>query len=90
MPSTNLTMTDNPALKIRSLRMQLGLSQRKMAKRIGVSQQTLSDWEHGRAEMHIKAIARLVAECQKMEEEVKRELRRPMAKRRLAPINGRY
>lgn len=44
MPKNNVAL----ATKIRRLRMQLQLTQTQFARKLGVSQQKLSDWEHGR------------------------------------------
>jgi transcriptional regulator with XRE-family HTH domain len=35
--------------KIKSIRTNMGLTQEKFSRKIGVSQQTLSDWERGRS-----------------------------------------
>ena len=46
--------------RIRDLRHFHNWSQRHLSKEIGVRQQTISDWEQGRALRHLKAIVRLL------------------------------
>ena len=46
-------MTENPqpsawdATRVRALRQDMGVSQKEMARRLGVRQQTVSEWETG-------------------------------------------
>lgn len=45
--------------EIRAYRIHRGLTQKNLARELGVSQQTIGDWELGRAERMLKAMDQL-------------------------------
>lgn len=49
------------ALQIKELRQSLRLSQGQFARTLGVSQQTVSDWERGKRLRQIEVVMRLIA-----------------------------
>jgi DNA-binding transcriptional regulator YiaG len=68
-PRTTVTKADTLALAehIRRTREQLGLSQGQFARKLGVSQQKVSEWENGqrlRAVVQAWRLAELVAKVQ--------------------------
>lgn len=49
----------NIAQNIKQLRKEMGLTQKELAERVGVTQQCVSDWENGKIEPTISYVAKL-------------------------------
>ena len=49
----------NIAQNIKQMRKEMGLTQKELAERVGVTQQCISDWENGKIEPTISYVAKM-------------------------------
>ncbi|MBR2480928.1 MAG: helix-turn-helix transcriptional regulator [Clostridia bacterium] len=49
----------NIAQNIKQMRKEMGLTQKELAERVGVTQQCVSDWENGKIEPTISYVAKM-------------------------------